>query len=247
MRYTMDLHMMLTKPTPTHLFDAGNRMKICRLLDKYVTRLYGTRTVSTWFTKNKGKTIFDLVTMSDIAYTVAVIENGHDKWDESKNGSDGDEESPKKPKFTKRGGIKGQYTTTGWSQEGIEFYNKVWEEWKQLSGSNKFGVWEKMESEWFDYVEETGVGGNQGRRKKHKSNLEDKDVDHPIPDLPCEAAEMVFFGDEEYQPDCPWKNSGVERAIGDALDEWDFTDSSMEGDMIQNSVSLEGNGNENCD
>jgi hypothetical protein len=37
-----------------------------------------------------------------------------------------------------------------------------------------------MESEWFDYVEETGVGGNQGRRKKHKSNLEDKDVDHPI-------------------------------------------------------------------
>ena len=89
MRYTMDLHMMLTKPTPTHFFDAGNRMKICRFIDKYVTRLYGTRTVSAWFTKNKGKTIFDLVTMSDIAYTVAVIENGHDKWDESKNGIDG--------------------------------------------------------------------------------------------------------------------------------------------------------------
>ena len=63
--------------------------------------------------KNKGKTIFDLVTMSDIAYTVAVFENGQDKWDESKNGSDGNEESPKKPKFSKRGGIKGQYTTTG--------------------------------------------------------------------------------------------------------------------------------------
>ena len=143
MRYTMDLHMMLTKPTPTHLFDAGKRMKICRFIDEYATRLYGTRTVSAWFTKNKGKTIFDLVMMSNIAYTVAVIENGRDKWGESKNGSDGDEESPKKPKFTQRGGIKGQYTTTGWSQEGIEFYNKVWEEWKKLSGSNKFGVWEK--------------------------------------------------------------------------------------------------------
>ncbi len=66
--------------------------------------------------------------MSHIAYTVAVIENGHDKWDESKNESDEDEESPKKPKLTKRGGIKGQYTTTGWSQEGIKFYNKVWDE-----------------------------------------------------------------------------------------------------------------------
>jgi hypothetical protein len=104
-----------------------------------------------------------------------------------------------------------------------------------------------MESKWYDYVEETGVGENQGRRKKHKSNLEDEDVDHLIPDLPSVAAEMVFFGDEEYQPDYPWKNSGVERAIGDALDEWDCTDSSMKEDMIQNRVSLEGSCNENSD
>ncbi len=90
-------------------------------------------------------------------------------------------------RFTKRGGIKREYNTTGWSQEGIEFYNEVWEEWKKLSGDNKFGVWEKMESKWFDYVEETGVWGNQGRRKRRKSNLEDKDVDHPLPDLPCVA------------------------------------------------------------
>ncbi len=122
MRYTIDIHRMPTKPTPMHLFDANNRVKICCFLDKYVTRLYGTRTVSTWFTKNKGKTIFDLVMMSDIAYTVAVIENGHERWDESKNGIDGDEESHRRTKFTKRGRIKGVYNTTGWSQEGVEFY-----------------------------------------------------------------------------------------------------------------------------
>jgi hypothetical protein len=181
--------------------------------------------------------------MSDIAYTVAVIENGHERWDESKNGSDGDEELPRKTKFTKRGGIKGVHNTTGWSQEGIEFYNKVWEGWKKLSGYNKFGVWEKLESMWFDYIEETRDKKNQGRRKKHKSNLEDKDVDPPLPDLPCVAAEMVFLGDEDYQPDCPWKISGIERAIRDELDEWDFTDSNMEGSLRLNRVSLEGNGN----
>ncbi len=243
----MDIHRMLTKPMPMHLFNANDRMKICRFLDKYVTRLYGSRIVSTWFTKNKGKTVFDLVTMSDIAYTVAVIENGHKKWDESKNGSDGDEESPKKTKFTKRGGIKREYNTTGWSQEGIKFYSKVWEERKKLSGDNKFGVWEKMKSKWFDYVEETEVGGNQGRRKRHKPNLEDKDVDKPLPDLLCVASKMVFFGDEDYQPDCPWKIPGIERAIGDALDEWDFTDSNMEGSLRLNRVSLVGNGNETGD
>jgi hypothetical protein len=186
---------------------------------------YGTRTVSTWFTKNKGKTIFDLVTMSDIAYTVAVIEIGHKRWDESKNGSDGDEELPRKTKFTKRGGIKRVYNTTGWSQECIEFFNKVWEGWRKLSGYNKFGVWEKLESKWFDYIEETRDEGNQGRKKKHKSNLKYKDVNPPLPDLSCIAANMVFLGDEDYQSDCPWKISGIERAIRDELGEWDFTDS----------------------
>ena len=71
--------------------------------------------VSEWFTKNKGKTVFDMITRSDVAYTVAVIENGHKKWYELKyrNGSDRHEESPKKTKFTKRGGSKREYNTTG--------------------------------------------------------------------------------------------------------------------------------------
>ncbi len=77
--------------------------------------------------------------------------------------------------------------------------------------------------------------------------MEDEDVDHPLPDLPCVAAKIVFFGDEDYQPDCPWKISGVERAIGDALDEWDFTDSNTEGSLRLNRISLEGNGNETGD
>ena len=69
-------------------------------------------------------------------------------------------------------------------------------------------------------------------------------MDPPLPDLPCVAAKMVFLGDEDYQPDCPWKISGIERAIKDELDEWDFTDSNTKGSLSLNWVSLEGNGNE---
>ncbi len=72
-------------------------------------------------------------------------------------------------------------------------------------------------------------------------------MDHPLPDLPYVAAKMVFFGDEDYQPDCPWKISGIERPIGDALDEWNFTDSNTEGSSRLNRVSLEGNVNETGD
>jgi len=40
--------------------------------------------------------------------------------------------------------------------------------------------------------------------------LEEEDVD-PAPNFPRLPTEMVFFGDDDYQPDRPWKNSGDER------------------------------------
>ena len=101
MAYTLDFHKIVQEPKYQNLYDASVGMKICRFVDKYVTRLYGTRAVSAWLTKNKGKTIFDMITMSDIAYTVAVIENGHDKWVEAINGSfNTQDEPPRTPKFT---------------------------------------------------------------------------------------------------------------------------------------------------
>ena len=47
-----------------------------------MTGLYGSRSIINWITKNKGKHFLDMVTMSDIAYTVAVIENSYAAWDE---------------------------------------------------------------------------------------------------------------------------------------------------------------------
>ena len=55
---------------------------VCRFMDKYVTGLYGSRSIINWITKNKGKHFLDMVTMSDIAYTIAVIENSYEAWDE---------------------------------------------------------------------------------------------------------------------------------------------------------------------
>ncbi len=71
----------------------------------YVSSVYGTCTVSAWLTKNREKTIFDMIMMSDIAYTVAVIENSHKKWDDAINGSGGEHgELPITPKFTRKKG-----------------------------------------------------------------------------------------------------------------------------------------------
>ncbi len=97
----MDIHKMLTMPKTSHFYDQENRMKVCLFIDKYATRIYGTRVVST-----------DLITMSDIAYTVAVIKNGHETWDEMIDTIKGRDSPKKTTKFTKRGGFKREYNTT---------------------------------------------------------------------------------------------------------------------------------------
>ena len=63
-------------------------------MDKYVSGLHGSRLIINWITKNKGKHFLDMVTMFDIAYTVAVIENSYEAWDEEheiQNAGEGEE------------------------------------------------------------------------------------------------------------------------------------------------------------
>jgi len=68
---------------------------VCRFMDKYVSGLYGSSSIINWKTKNKGKHFLDMVTMSDIAYTVAVVENSYEAWNEEhgiENAGQGEEQ-----------------------------------------------------------------------------------------------------------------------------------------------------------
>jgi hypothetical protein len=79
-----------------------------------------------------------LIRISDLAYTVAVIENSHEIWEQCNEGGnvsskigrerwerDQEESSTKKtPKLTQRAGKKREHNTSGWNNEGICFFNK---------------------------------------------------------------------------------------------------------------------------
>ena len=73
LKYTQETHKLMMRPRYFHLSDKLNREKICRFVDKYVTKLYGLRQITSWASTHKKMPIFDMITMSDIAYTVAVI------------------------------------------------------------------------------------------------------------------------------------------------------------------------------
>jgi len=57
------------------LQDNDIRNEIYLFVAKFVSRIYGIRMINAWLSKKKGSTFFDLMTMSDFAYTVAVLEN----------------------------------------------------------------------------------------------------------------------------------------------------------------------------
>ena len=133
-----------------------------------------------WITKNKGKHFLDMATMSDITNTVAVIENRYEAWDEEHgidNAGEGEEQEvyrrPQKmvkTKFTNQVGKKRQCNMSGWSTDGIHFYNSVRASWRALSQDT---TWTTFEEEWAAYEDKTNFGHSSRRKKDEHEEPED--------------------------------------------------------------------------
>jgi len=131
---------------------------VYQFMDKYVSGLNGFCSIINWITKNKAKHFLDMVTLSDITYTVDVIENSYEAWDKEHgidNAGEGEEQEvyqrPQKKvktKFTNRVGKKRQCNMSGWSNDGIHFHNSVRASWRALSQDT---MWTTFEEEWVTY------------------------------------------------------------------------------------------------
>ncbi len=182
-------------------------------MDKYVTGIYGTRVIINWITKNKGKHFLDMVTMSDIAYTVAVIENSYEVWDEEHGidkAGEGEEEvvyprpqKVMKTKYTNRIGKKRQCNMSGWNTDGIRFYDSVVLSWRALL---KDPAWIILEDEWKLYEEKTNFG-HSIRRKKDEHNEPDDDYYYDgieqCSDIPLLDKFVFLEGDEDFMDERP--------------------------------------------
>ena len=207
-----DVQDFLTRPNNIKLMDEGNRLTTCIFVEKFVSKLYGVRKINAWLSKKKGSTFFDLMTVSDIAYVVAVLENSYEVWDieynkkrmsmvEWKQYKESDEYTSTKTKFTGRKGRKREYCDSGWSNEGIEFYNDVLKQWKTIAHDNTAGVWENLEEAWELYAEENNFGRVYSRKKTGMDTSAEYDGETPeVEYLP--GNRFCMMGEIE---DCPWK------------------------------------------
>ena len=62
----------LVYPRNQNLQDEIKKKIIFVFVSKFLSRIYGICMINAWLSKKKGSTFFNLMTMSDFAYTVAV-------------------------------------------------------------------------------------------------------------------------------------------------------------------------------
>jgi hypothetical protein len=73
-----DVRELLVRPKEFKMIAESYKLTIFAFVEKFVSRIYGIHQINTWLSKKKGSTFFDLMTVSDIAYTVAVLENSYE-------------------------------------------------------------------------------------------------------------------------------------------------------------------------
>jgi hypothetical protein len=179
------------------MIEESYKLTIFAFVEKFVSRIYGIRQINTWLSKKKGSTFFNLMTVSDIAYTVAVLENSYEVWDQEykkkrmykvewEQYKKSEDYTVEKPKFTDRKGKKREYCDSGWSKDGINFYNEVRKWWKDIAFNNNLRVWSDLEKAWAVYAEENDFG-NVYSRKKTRLELDTTDCEETQgEDLPAD-------------------------------------------------------------
>jgi hypothetical protein len=148
--------------------------KIFAFIVECVVKTYGWRQVGEWIEKNRGKTVLDMITVSDIAYSITIIENNGKVWDQQeliKRASAVEQEKfknprsvplrdrekyvKKLPKYTSRKGRKSGYLSSGWTKEGKSRFNEIRKTWTDLY-EDKFWL-DLWQMHWEEYSEKTEV------------------------------------------------------------------------------------------
>ena len=188
---------------------------------KYAMNCYGRKLTKQMIQNGKGMLkLLECVTSSDIAYSMAVVEDNIDYWDSvfdlKKEGTGRDElrkykkkhqmemsEEEKEKytlparKFTGTKIGKNKFGEDGWSGEGKNFYSTQWKKWRSILGQRS--NWEKIMVVWENFEEENSALSMQ------KMTGQNKELDNG-----CDEGDFVAFhlpGDEEHEDDRPWEKN----------------------------------------
>ena len=160
-------HRMLTKPPSSEEFKTNQLFDILiEFIIKYIPKLYGVHKIRSLLAANPGQNLIHVMTASDLAFAVSVIEDKKKMWEEQvklenmspeerKNVQEDPEYKEAKPRFTGQRGVKKSYLGHAWSQEGIKHYNDRLQSWKEKFRNPSF--WDHLQISCEEYDDPSEV------------------------------------------------------------------------------------------
>jgi len=132
---------------------------LLHFLDKYTMIVVGgSKAMGGYYKINKGKTLLDRVTESDIAYGLLVYENSYDVWMEEivKLETCASKEEKKafkhvaKNKYHVQRGTRLPLYSDGWTPDGRERFDTIIDEVRDMMRSKE--LWSTLQGHWKTYV-----------------------------------------------------------------------------------------------
>ena len=136
----------------------------------YVRAVHANRYYKSLLIKNPGSTYLDIITASDVAYIVSLLNNSDKVW-LGMTTSDGD---LLKPQYTSGKGIKRVYGVTTWNRSGMKYYRDVLKTWAAAFTRNT-PAFKVLRRHWKKWIEDKDGGRkfmlNDGDVKKTAYSL----------------------------------------------------------------------------
>ena len=214
----------------------------------FVIRLYGKNYILDKVKNNPGTSIWDHISSSDIAYTILIVVNGSERWEQEYEKNKLPEEEQAKfwearkkiqGKFTFREGNRAELFGHGFSNDGLRLYKTMWKHWQGIFRNKE--LYDIMMTAWQVWAEENEFAQQYKEKKRSvstkKTVLEDSDNegdDDEFADL------YVLSGDSNFKSDHPWAASTTNHGSNydDELeDESGSEDGDDEGDMTHEQVN----------
>ena len=141
-------------------------------VDKYVVCMYGPQRLNALLKENREKSVIDLITPQDIAYTILMVENGYEKWhfDIQKRADPAfDARSPPVPPYTFPKHVHIRAHDCNWTEGAQEYYGILSKIMYQLMNNGTI-LWENIQDGWESYHEYCGTSGSSRYKKRQRIN-----------------------------------------------------------------------------
>jgi hypothetical protein len=197
-------------------------------LDKYATIVVGgARAMGKYYKQNRGKSLLDKLTVSDIAYSLLVFESSHDVWKEeilkAKTCATAEEkksfEHTAVNKYHVKRGTRLPVYQDGWTSEGQEYFKTLCGEVDAIKRNNE--LWTCLKVHWATYVRkyhntftyQAMVESDEGEKENNTNNDSDEDCLVSLPGELGVEEEMALNEDEleETTNDCEQEEDDDER------------------------------------